>query len=263
MPIVTKTWTGGGNNNASNPNDWTPNGVPQPGQVLNITSGTINIQGKDLAGDTLNLAFPSQPSQHININTSNNAVLNLGGGIYSADTINVHVTGQLDLTANVYGIAGSLTFIGGSIKMVGTSMFQGVTFDSNVTGNGTIEANHGGHGDFFGPTVFNGSVGGGITVALESLGPPELVEITHPSTFDAKITIPSQYFFGAVLFEGLNVTRADLLPSHVLQMWNGRQLVDSVRLGGNTNNLVVTQAAAGVYLTQSDPGQHVIGNLLH
>jgi hypothetical protein len=65
------------------------------------------------------------------------------------------------------------------------------------------------------------------------------------------------------VFEGLHVTRADLTYGDMLQLWDSKRLVDAVHLGGDTNNLVVTQAASGVYLTQSDPGQHIVGNLFH
>src|SRR6516164_6506153 len=63
---TTRAWIGGGNNQASNPNDWidTNNfnlpGAPQPGDTLVLgtpahpaASYTMNIQGNDLAGNTL------------------------------------------------------------------------------------------------------------------------------------------------------------------------------------------------------------------
>jgi hypothetical protein len=42
--MTTRTWIGGGNNRADNPNDWAPNGVPQPGDMLRAGvdgSGTV------------------------------------------------------------------------------------------------------------------------------------------------------------------------------------------------------------------------------
>jgi hypothetical protein len=217
-----------------------------------------------LAGDPLNLTYAGGGAATLTtINTRNDTTLNLGGTLNGGAHVVVDIVGQLALTANIECVAGTLTFIGGSIDMVGASTFRGVTFDSNLIGTGTINADHGGDGEIFGPTVFNGSVGYGIIVALESQGPPEFMQIAHPSEFAAKITIPED-FFGSVLFEGLHVTRADLTAGDVLQMWNGRHLVDTVRLGGDTNNLVVQQSASGVSLTSNDLGlQHVVGNLLH
>jgi hypothetical protein len=266
MPVITKTWLGGGNNAASNPNDWTPTGAPLPGEQLDIESGTINIAGNALAGDALTLAYSGVTGSVVNINTSDNATLDLAGGLSRAVSVSVNVAGQLNLTDSlVYTAAGTLRFIGGSINVVGTNTFEGVTFDSNLTGNGTIDANHGGDGGVFGPTVFNGSVGSGVTVALEAFGPPEFVQIDHPSSFNGKIVLPAaQPFIGNVTLEGLHVTSADLIASSdVLQMWNGKHLVDTVRLGGDTNNLVVQQTASGVVLTRNDTDQHIVGNLFH
>jgi hypothetical protein len=52
-----RTWIGCGNNEASNPNDWSPTGAPQPGNSLNMSAGTINISGDALAGDTLTIPY--------------------------------------------------------------------------------------------------------------------------------------------------------------------------------------------------------------
>jgi hypothetical protein len=266
MPTVTETWIGGGNNDASNPKDWTPQGAPSPGEDLVIKDGTINIAGNDLAGDTLKLDSNSLTTPTTNIDTKNGAVLNLGGAVYDDATINVNIVGKLNLTADVGQVAGTLSFIGGSINLVGTSTFQSAVFDTNLKGTGTIDANHPANGDIFGPYVFNGSVGRGVTIALEGGGPPESVQIAHPSSFKGEITLPSnEPFLGSVLFEGLHVTRADLVAStDVLQMWDGKHLVDTVRLGGNTSNLVVLQTATGATLSTTGLShQPVAGNLFH
>ena len=39
------TWVGGGNNRVDNPRDWSPSGVPQVGDTLQMTSGLMNING--------------------------------------------------------------------------------------------------------------------------------------------------------------------------------------------------------------------------
>ena len=46
------TWIGGDNNQASNPNCWSPTGLPQAGSTLDMTGGTMNVDGYTLpAGD--------------------------------------------------------------------------------------------------------------------------------------------------------------------------------------------------------------------
>jgi hypothetical protein len=49
--MTTRTWIGGGNNQASNAKDWSPNGAPQSSETLLVSNGTINVNGNDLAGD--------------------------------------------------------------------------------------------------------------------------------------------------------------------------------------------------------------------
>jgi hypothetical protein len=53
--MTNRTWIGGGNDKASNPNDWSPTGAPQPGDTLTISSGTMYVSDDNLAGDTLDL----------------------------------------------------------------------------------------------------------------------------------------------------------------------------------------------------------------
>jgi hypothetical protein len=57
-----RAWNGSGNNDASNPDYWSPTGVPQPGDNLVITQGTMKVYGNALAGDTLSVAAP--PGRH-------------------------------------------------------------------------------------------------------------------------------------------------------------------------------------------------------
>ena len=55
--VVNRAWLGGSNNQASNPNDWSPTGAPAPGDTLSIAANAaaIGVSGNDLAGDTLTL----------------------------------------------------------------------------------------------------------------------------------------------------------------------------------------------------------------
>jgi hypothetical protein len=67
---MNRTWVGGGNNEASNPNDWSPNGAPQSGDSLTdgVSGSTINIEGNALKGDVLSVA-----AQGVTLNLSHNA----------------------------------------------------------------------------------------------------------------------------------------------------------------------------------------------
>jgi hypothetical protein len=67
--MTTRAWVGNadGNNNASNPDNWNPNDVPQPGDTLIINGGTINISHDDLAGNALTVNFSNFPVPIINL----------------------------------------------------------------------------------------------------------------------------------------------------------------------------------------------------
>jgi hypothetical protein len=243
------------------------------GSGNNPVNPSINITGSDVAGDLLEVSGGIGTGT---INTKGIAVLDLTDT--TADgTINVNIKGSLLLHATVSQFFGSLNFIGGSTYLIGTSSFQGtsVLFDTNVEGNGTIDANHGDNGVNSGQYEFAGAVGSGVTVSLEGSGPPESVQIDHPGTFKGLLELPGPGQFteplvGSVLFEGLHVTSADLNPNNdVLQMWNGRHLVDTVRLAGDTSNLEVVQTTKGVVLGTNTSiifgnfGTSIGGNLFH
>ena len=118
---TTRTWVDGGNNEASYPNDWSPAGVPQPGDSLILSApATINISGDALTGDRLNIPATPFDDSHIQINTRAGATLDLAG--FTHHPIDVHVDGILNLNTQLTGIFGShLTFSGGTISFIGGS----------------------------------------------------------------------------------------------------------------------------------------------
>lgn len=77
--MTTRTWIGGGNNQATNPSDWSPSGAPQPGDTLSIASGTMNIFGNALAGDNLTVV-----SGNADLNLFN-AFANIAVGLHTLD----------------------------------------------------------------------------------------------------------------------------------------------------------------------------------
>lgn len=122
--MTSRTWIGGGNNSAANPNDWSPNGGPQPGDTLTVpftTPGateTINVSGNQLAGDPLTINSGASATVNMShgaaatvncflgtgtVNMWQNSTLNLdvGGGVMLADgTANLAGTDTLFLTDN-------------------------------------------------------------------------------------------------------------------------------------------------------------------
>jgi hypothetical protein len=85
------TWIGGGNNKASNPKDWSPDQKPVSGETLTMAvSGTMNIKGADLAGDTLTIGG-SEPTDTLNLN--NATIGNIGLNGFESTNITMNLTG--------------------------------------------------------------------------------------------------------------------------------------------------------------------------
>lgn len=127
--MVDRTWLGdgGGSNNASNPDDWSPTGVPQSGDILREAIGdtkTIIVSGDALAGDTF-IANSANLSAHLTDHAVMTANLTFASGTFYVDqqstlnlsddrspaTINLsgnstlNLTGEdrVDMTINIFG----------------------------------------------------------------------------------------------------------------------------------------------------------------
>src|SRR2546423_1517760 len=84
------TWIGGENNQASNPNCWSPTGLPQAGSTLDMTGGTMNVNGYTLpSGAFLDVLGQGQ----INVSNRSNFVVAVKYGLPT--TINVSGTDTL------------------------------------------------------------------------------------------------------------------------------------------------------------------------
>ena len=63
--MTNRTSIGGGNNEASNPKDWSPTGAPQAGDTLVMngeTNNPINVSDYNLRGNSLNVQGGAIPS---------------------------------------------------------------------------------------------------------------------------------------------------------------------------------------------------------
>lgn len=58
--MTTRTWTGEVSNDASNGDNWSPAGAPQPGDTLTdmLNGSTIDIKGNTLSGAPLTVLSP-------------------------------------------------------------------------------------------------------------------------------------------------------------------------------------------------------------
>jgi hypothetical protein len=200
-------------------------------KTINLTPGeTLSLNGNQLHGDTVTL-------------TDNN--------VDDLLTETVNVSGTVALS-DMHINTGSLHFVGGTLNFSGTSWlsgnaFRGVAavFDSNLTGNGTLDLDGGNHDGS--NTVVDGSVGAGLTFAVNPGDNPSTVslQIDDPSAFRGLIAL--QGGFEYIAFMGLHATSADI-SNDMLQMFNGNRLVDSVRVTGG-QDLQMEQTTAGVMLS--------------
>jgi hypothetical protein len=251
---TTRAWNGGGNNDASKPDYWSPTGIPQPGDNLIITQGTMKVRGNALAGDSLSVAVPSG-APPIEIDAGHGARIDLhsslGGGLFA--TVDVHVHGAMTLTADVVGLS-RLSISGGTIRFIGTSTFTGLdqVFNDRLVGSGTIKLRSATH--LQERMEINGPVGRGLTFDLASAGPPlTSLQIDDPGQFHGHIIIgsapPAPAGFGDVAFMGLHATSADL-RNDMLLMFDGHKLVDAVRISGGGSGLTLEQNSLGVMLSK-------------
>ncbi len=253
--MTLRTWKGGGSNAARNPIDWSPSGVPRPGDDLNITQGVINVSGNALAGDTLlvGASIPPSATRTIDINTSTAATLILKASLppEPSTSVELNVHGMATFTADIVGLA-QLTTSGGTIHFIGSSTFTGLhqVFNNNLGGSGTLSLNSADH--LSEQMEINGTVGSGLTFNLTSNGPPLTeLQIDRPSQFHGAIHLdppPSPGAFGFVALMGLHATSADL-HNGVLQMFDGDKLVETTRLSGGSG-LQLEQNSQGVMLSQ-------------
>lgn len=235
-----RTWLGGANNAASNLDNWSPTGTPQPGDTLEASgAATINVSGNDLAGDNLNIyGSPTSPTI-VTINATNNAQLNIGE-LHSDTTINVADT----TTVNLLTRQANLNTSGGTLQFIGTSDLNGNNqFDSTLTGNAAV--NVGG-----GTSELGGAVGQGLRFYLE--GDVNL-QIDHPDQFAGNIAIFPGWT-DVVTFAGLTATNGELLKG-ILRLFNGDQQVGSFQVTryvgrGATSALTLDQTSTGVVLSE-------------
>ncbi|HVY16240.1 MAG TPA: hypothetical protein VHB27_13530 [Rhodopila sp.] len=173
--MTTLTWTGGGNNRASNPDDWSPNQAPAPGDTLLMqgqgTPYAIDIRGDDLAGNPLTLLFAE-----VTANLSHRAVASLNG-TGASGTFNLShrstLTSEVSQGEGVYNLSGRSTLNLGGAESASTINISGratailganqsgyrssytVNLDQYAKWSGTFDA----FGAISGQVVVNGAEG--------------------------------------------------------------------------------------------------------
>ncbi len=278
--MADRTWVGSANNNARNPNSWSPTGVPQPGDTLTMPSGTMNIRDNNLAGDTLVIG-QQFASATATLNLSHHASLSLDAPVSSSDQVTVNVEGSgtlnahnefpsgLGLTVNLadharltgaFNLAfGGLDIEGGpGSRLVnnGSSFFEGSSakLDTRVKGHGNFAV--GTAQSVGGRLEFGDSVSCGQSVSVS--GDPfrdavSHVQIDQPGAFKGAVALG---VFGEVDLQGLANADSYTFQNDMLSIYSGNTVLDTLRLttpplpnglpSGPNFDLAVFQTSAGV-----------------
>jgi hypothetical protein len=282
IQMTDKIWVGGGNNNARNPNDWSPTGVPQPGDTLSMPNGgTMNVSDNDLAGNAVHVGAPLTLGQ-VTFNLSHHAVLAVvqNQGTDSETTVNVAGKDTLEWssvfpsTSEVTVNLGSHAQLTGSFDMTfgrltvndgpGAKLINDQT-DTLGGVNALITPDVLGIGSFTSTSVqgtggfleFAGSVSGGQSVTLSG-DPFRLVasglRIDQPHEFHASVVMQPQSDIDLV---GLAKADSYTFKNDMLSIFGGNRLIDRLRLTndgsvlGQSHDLVVSKSGSDVWLTQS------------
>ena len=275
--MTNRTWIGGGNNRASRASHWSPDGVPQPGDTLEMQAGTMNIRGDDLAGDTLVINKPTTETAPTTLNLSRHAVVSLVEppflfesvtiNVKGSDTLNVQTQfgGQFNinladharLDGNLHMAFSSATIHGGDGSRYlnnGSGLLGGSTviFDTSVEGNGSFRVVNAQSRP--GQLEFSGPVSYGQYVEVEgesSRGVRAFVSIDQPDSFKGLVGLG---VFGEVDLIGLTNADSFQLKNDILSIFSGCQVIDQLRLTTLTvppnfapdTDVRVYQTAAGV-----------------
>ncbi|HJS84272.1 MAG TPA: hypothetical protein VJ779_02300 [Acetobacteraceae bacterium] len=161
--MPTKTWSGSATNNYDDPSAWSPGGVPAPGDIIAMPSGTLNLDANPAGGlilgaantttaATINFTQPNVTAtvkivpyaeETLTVNAAHDSTIALSNAYPSSARETVNIPQGDTLHATFFGLNfGSLTVAGDNATLVndGPILIDGSTaaFNVNVTGAGTI-----------------------------------------------------------------------------------------------------------------------------
>jgi len=262
--MTDRKWLGGGDNKASDANNWSPTGTPQRGDSLTMSTGTMNITDNDLRGDLLSIAGVTP----VTINVKGIASLKLADSGPSLHVVppspaTVDLSSHSMLIGNFSMSNEDLTILGSDHTAFinnGTDSLIGslTTIAPDVLGRGTfiVQSEGSARAAFPGSLEFGGFVSVGQTVELTgAVAGPRLDEVSGALRLDAP-----QKFFGTVelhdrsLVELARMAAADSWSygHDLLFMFDARgrpidilHVVSDAPSTGDVHGLLVSKNAAG------------------
>jgi hypothetical protein len=284
--MATRTWVGGGNNNARNPNDWNPTGAPRTGDTLLMPNGgTMNIRDNALKGDTLQVGAAQVSEPPVTLNLSHHAHVSVNQVRFSTVATTINVAGKDTLTFNstfpsgpavtvnlephakltgTFGLAfGSLTVNGGSgTKLINdqTDVFSGThaVITPDVLGIGSFRVGSAQSGEGF--LEFGRSVSSGQAVTIggdPGRGVSSTLQIDQPRAFHGSVTIGPDARIDLV---ALAMADSYSFANDMLSIFSHNQVIDTLRLTNNStfagqqHDLVVSKSVNDVWVTEKGVG---------
>jgi hypothetical protein len=280
--MTNRTWVGGGNNLARNPDDWSPTGAPQPGDILSMPNGGImNVRDDDLAGNAVHVGSPLTLEQETfnlshhavlavvqNADTDSETTMNVSGkdtlrfsSIFpSTPRVTVNLESHARLTASFNMTFGRVTVNDApEAKLIND---QGDTFAGanavitpDVLGIGGFTSSSAqGTGGFL---EFGRSVSSGQSVTLSGDTSQRVasgLQIDRPREFHGSVAMRPMSDIDLV---GLAKADSYTFKNDMLSIFAGNRVIDRLRLTndgtvlGQSHDLVVSKSGRDVIVTQS------------
>ncbi len=270
--MATRSWIGGfaGNNIYANAN-WTPAGTPKPGDTLTMAHGTANMNGGDLAGDTLVIGAgtgSTQPSS-ATVNLSGGAVLSavVSNTVAAPQQVTVHVASSATLnlqeranssaSTTVVENIGSHATLSGSFSATGhnpTVTVNAADATSRLANTGASSISNG-LVVIKADVIGTGSFTAGFFSGISFMGAVSPGQVVNSGGFD-RITIGKPTAFqGLVNYTGGPTNAIDLLgiaadsysyKNDLLSLYKGGKVVDTLKLAAGASQFQVTENTAGV-----------------
>ena len=268
--MTDRVWLGARGDRAANPGNWSPKGVPQPGDALAMTQGTMSIKDDDLAGnqlligtpaaatsETLNLSHHADVAATIAQQSGATVTVNVkGADALSIDTIfpssgrfTVNLAHHARLTEDTAMTFSSVVVNGekGARLLAGDNFLQGSFFTANVPvqgGNFTARSAQG-----VGSVVeFAGAVHGTTTSASgdPGRGVGSSIVIDQPERFNGSVALDQ---FGGVTLAGITGATSYDLKGDLLEIFRNDDVIatlNNLTIPAGANDFQVAQTAGGV-----------------
>jgi hypothetical protein len=272
--MTTRIWVGGGTNNIYASADWSPAGRPQAGDTLWLYSGTADMAGGNLSGDTLNVGSQTSYSTPgaVTVNLSNGATLSAIAStaafvqqsiVFNASgydtlhlavdanyyatmntTVNIAAASHLSGTVAVSGHDGALTInapAGSTFNNSGSSTIgtnDGATINAAVAGNGSFSVAQEAALNFLQP------VGSGQSVTLSG---SDTLTIGTPHNFAGLVNIAPSASSFSVELAGITGVDSYSYQNDMLTLFSSNQKADTLRFA-DSEAFQVAENGSGVFI---------------